>query len=116
MGMKPATRPSRWWRIIRSTIRESDFASRFGGEEFLVLLPNTDRATGLLVAEKLRVEIGHAELAGVAAISASLGVSVMPADATTADGLLRNADRALYVAKESRTQPRPLVLVGSSRK
>jgi diguanylate cyclase (GGDEF)-like protein len=88
-------------RIIRSTIRESDFASRFGGEEFLVLLPNTDRATGLLVAEKLRVEIGHAELAGVAAISASLGVSVMPADATTADGLLRNADRALYVAKES---------------
>lgn len=88
-------------QIIRSTIRDSDFASRFGGEEFLVLLPDTDRATSLLVAEKLRVEIEHAELDGVAAISASLGVSAMPADTTTADGLLRNADRALYAAKES---------------
>ena len=87
--------------IIRSTIRGGDFASRFGGEEFLVLLPNTGREIGLLVAEKLRVEIGHADLGGVAAISASLGVSAIPADAATADGLLRNADRALYAAKES---------------
>jgi diguanylate cyclase (GGDEF)-like protein len=87
--------------IIRSTIRDSDFAARFGGEEFLVLLPDTGRADALVVAEKLRSEIGHAELTGIAAISASLGVAVMPTDATTADGLLRNSDRALYAAKES---------------
>jgi diguanylate cyclase (GGDEF)-like protein len=86
--------------IIRSTIRDSDFAARFGGEEFLILLPDTDRATAVLVAEKLRAEIGNAELTGIAAMSASFGVSAIPTDATTADGLLRNADRALYAAKE----------------
>ena len=86
---------------ISSTIRESDFAARFGGEEFLVLLPDTGRGAALLVAEKLRAEIGRVELAGIAGISASLGVAVMPTDATTPEVLLRNADRALYVAKES---------------
>jgi diguanylate cyclase (GGDEF)-like protein len=87
--------------IIRSSIRDSDFAARFGGEEFLGLLPDTERDEALLVAEKLRAEIGRAELIGIAAISASLGVAVMPTDATTSDGLLRNADRALYGAKGS---------------
>jgi diguanylate cyclase (GGDEF)-like protein len=87
--------------IIGSTIRESDFAARFGGEEFLVLLPDTTRDAALLVAEKLRAEIRRAELTGIGAISASLGVAVMPADATTPEVLLRNADRALYGAKAS---------------
>jgi diguanylate cyclase (GGDEF)-like protein len=88
-------------QIISASIRESDFAARFGGEEFLVLLPDTGRGAALLVAEKLRAEIGRAELTGMSALSASLGVAVMPTDATTSDVLLRNADRALYVAKES---------------
>jgi diguanylate cyclase (GGDEF)-like protein len=87
-------------RIIDSGIRASDFAARFGGEEFLVLLPETDREAALLVAEKLRNEIQHTELAGMGSISASLGVAVMPVDAVEADELLRKADRSLYAAKE----------------
>jgi len=87
--------------IIASTIRASDFAARFGGEEFLVLLPDTDRDAALLVAEKLRSEIEHAELVGVGPITASLGLAVLPTDAGEPDDLLRKADRALYAAKES---------------
>jgi diguanylate cyclase (GGDEF)-like protein len=87
--------------IITSTIRASDFAARFGGEEFLVLLPDTDRDAALSVAEKLRSEIEHAELVGIGSITASLGLAVLPADASEPEELLRKADRALYTAKES---------------
>jgi diguanylate cyclase (GGDEF)-like protein len=86
--------------IITSTIRASDFAARFGGEEFLVLLPDTDRDAALLVAEKLRSEIEHAELVGIGSITASLGLAVLPTDAGEPEELLRKADRALYTAKE----------------
>ena len=92
---------ARTGRIITSTIRASDFAARFGGEEFLVLLPDTDRDTAMIVAEKLRSAIEHAELLGVGAISASLGLAVLPTDAGEPEELLRKADRALYDAKES---------------
>jgi diguanylate cyclase (GGDEF)-like protein len=88
-------------RIINSTIRTSDFAARFGGEEFLVLLPDTDRPGAILVAEKLRSEIENSELPGISSITASLGVAVLPADAVEVEELLRKADRALYAAKES---------------
>jgi diguanylate cyclase (GGDEF)-like protein len=88
-------------RIIRLTIRASDFAARFGGEEFLVLLPDTDRGPAMLVAEKLRTEIEHAELTGIAPISASLGLAVIPTDAATVDELIGNTDLALYAAKQT---------------
>jgi len=107
-------------RIISSTLRTSDFAARFGGEEFLILLPDTHREGAVVVAEKLRSEIETAEVAGTGSISASLGVAMLPGDAVEADELLRKADRALYSAKESgrnrvhvfasstaETQPRP---------
>jgi diguanylate cyclase (GGDEF)-like protein len=106
-------------QIIKSTLRSSDFAARFGGEEFLVLLPDTDRPAAMLVAEKLRTEIGHAELAAIDRMSASLGLAMMPEDATAVDELVRNADEALYSAKQtgrnrvrafSRRQPDPVVL------
>jgi diguanylate cyclase (GGDEF)-like protein len=85
--------------IISSSIRSSDFAARFGGEEFLVLLPGTDRPSAIVVAEKLRSEIAHAELAGIPPISASLGLAELPTDASEPEDLLRKADRALYSAK-----------------
>lgn len=87
-------------RIIDATIRASDFAARFGGEEFLILLPETDREAAMIVAEKLRREIASAELTGVSPISASLGVAVLPTDAVESEELVRKADRSLYAAKE----------------
>jgi diguanylate cyclase (GGDEF)-like protein len=87
-------------RIISSTIRASDFAARVGGDEFVIMLPDTDRDGAVDVAEKLRTEIQHAEVPGIGTISASLGVAVLPDDAADADDLLRKGDRALYAAKK----------------
>ena len=85
---------------LRSTVRESDFAGRYGGEEFLILLPDTDLASGLAVAEKLRASVATIEVSGVdRPITASVGVATLPAHGHDTPTLLRSADRALYSAK-----------------
>jgi diguanylate cyclase (GGDEF)-like protein len=85
-----------------SAVRASDFVGRLGGEEFAVVLPDTDRAGGILAAEKIRTAIATISVPGVdRRISASFGVAVMPDDAGEPDLLLRAADRALYGAKSA---------------
>ena len=87
---------------LRSALRESDFAARNGGEEFLVLLPNTDITGALFAAEKIRAAIAEIVLPGAGAlVTASVGVAVYPDHATNSDRLERLADAALYVAKRS---------------
>jgi diguanylate cyclase (GGDEF)-like protein len=79
-----------------------DFGGRAGGEEFLALLPNTDRAGALAYAERLRGVIGAITVPAVERkVTASLGVALMPEDALTDKDLLRRADRALYTAKRN---------------
>jgi diguanylate cyclase (GGDEF)-like protein len=86
--------------VITGTLRASDFAGRFGGEEFILLLPDTDRDGATEVAEKLRQAIAAIEVAGVSRpITASFGVAAVPEDAVESTLLLRAADRALYLAK-----------------
>jgi diguanylate cyclase (GGDEF)-like protein len=81
-------------------VRTSDFAGRYGGEEFIVLLPDTDRDGGAVLAEKLRTAIAQIELPEVdRAITASFGVATLPDDGLDASTLVRAADRALYQAK-----------------
>lgn len=85
---------------VGSVMRASDFVSRYGGEEFLLLLPDTERDGAVLAAEKLRQAIASIKVSGVdRAITASFGVAVMPDDAHESTLLLRIADRALYSAK-----------------
>jgi diguanylate cyclase (GGDEF)-like protein len=86
--------------LLAGSIRASDLGGRVGGEEFVVLAPDTDRAGALVLAENLRLTISRMDVDGVAdAFSASIGVAVLPEDSDTPDGLLRLADRALYAAK-----------------
>jgi diguanylate cyclase (GGDEF)-like protein len=85
---------------LRSTLRPDDFCARWGGEEFLLLLPHTEPEGARAAAELVHAAIGRIRVAAVQReISASLGVAVLPFHAMDADGLVRNADRALYAAK-----------------
>ena len=76
---------------------------RYGGEEFVAVLPETDGAQALVVAERLRANVARhrLDLASGEEVRATIsaGVAVFPADATTMDTLLRIADTALYAAK-----------------
>ena len=85
---------------VTGTLRSSDFAGRHGGEEFILLLPDTDTEGAVTVAEKLRLALASIEVPGVPrAITASFGVAAMPDDGSEPSSLLRTADRALYLAK-----------------
>jgi diguanylate cyclase (GGDEF)-like protein len=86
--------------VLRSTFRASDFGGRYGGEEFLLLLPSTDQVGALDVTEKLRHGIEALEFQQTDLhITASFGIATYPLDALDADSLVRMADRALYAAK-----------------
>lgn len=86
--------------LLCDVIRASDFAARTGGEEFVVLAPDTGTAGGVQLAEKIRAAVRELSLPGLPSLSVSVGVASLPEDATTPSGLLRAADRLLYVAKD----------------
>jgi diguanylate cyclase (GGDEF)-like protein len=87
---------------LRSVIRDSDFAGRNGGEEFAVMLPNTDASGAVLTADKIRAAIAEISLPGLElAITASVGIATYPDHATGPDRLESLADSALYLAKRT---------------
>ena len=106
--------------VLATSARASDFGGRFGGEEFIVLLPDTDRGGAAVIAEKMRVAVRALEIPGVSRpITASFGAAAIPEDASEPTILLRGADRALYLAKSrgrnrvetlSTTDPEPVEL------
>lgn len=88
-------------RLVAHT-REVDTVARYGGEEFVLLLPQTDGAGALRVAEKVRAELADAPVAtdaGPIGISLSAGVASHPDHGDGIETLLRAADQALYAAK-----------------
>jgi len=86
--------------VLQTTVRDSDVVGRWGGEEFMILLPDTDRAGAMVAAEKIREAVAKIKIVGVErAITASLGVAVLPDDGADVTTVTRNADRALYAAK-----------------
>ncbi len=87
---------------LREAIRESDFAGRSGGEEFVLFLAGTDRTGAVRVAEKVRAGLRVLRVAAMERnITASFGIACFPDDAVEAPALMRSADRALYVAKRA---------------
>jgi diguanylate cyclase (GGDEF)-like protein len=88
---------------LAQSLRSADTIARFGGEEFVIILPETDLEAAHLAAERLRLLIEHLPLrpAGTDAtpVTISLGVSTAPLHATTATALVEAADRAMYQAK-----------------
>jgi len=85
--------------ILQASIRATDFVARFGGEEFLVLLPETEAEGALVIAEKIRSSVTAHDFPGVHQVTISIGVSrVNPTDGNE-DEAVRRADTALYEAK-----------------
>jgi diguanylate cyclase (GGDEF)-like protein len=90
---------------IREQTRRADILIRYGGEEFVVILPLTSKAHARLVAEKLRGAVAATVTKAVGPrstpeVTVSVGVATFPEDASGAPELLRAADAALYQAKE----------------
>ena len=85
--------------LLLTMVRESDFVARVGGEEFMVLLPDTGRDGSLIISERIRAAIAALDFSGVDRVTASLGVAVLPDDEADAPNLVRAADRMLYTAK-----------------
>jgi len=87
---------------ISACVRESDTVARLGGDEFTVILPTlVDAAAAEVSAQNIITRLGEVfTIRGEAIVlSASIGITYFPADAMTVDGLLKNADQAMYVAK-----------------
>jgi diguanylate cyclase (GGDEF)-like protein len=89
----------RMGKILREGTRGIDLAARFGGEEFAILLVETELARGLEVAERLRATIENMSLSSAGKITASFGVAECPSSAQTAVDILKVADMLLYEAK-----------------
>jgi diguanylate cyclase (GGDEF)-like protein len=84
--------------VLRANVRTLDYVYRYGGEEFVILLPRTDEARALAVAERVRRVIAAAHPAGLE-MTMSIGLSVAGRQRIEFDELLIAADRALYRAK-----------------
>lgn len=90
--------------ILCGAVRETDFVYCYGGEEFCVLLPHTDKAAASVLAERIRSNVEEAQFEGEAnqpsgRLTASIGVASYPCDAISKDNLISCADKSLYVAK-----------------
>ena len=85
--------------IIRNTIRSADQAFRYGGDEFTIILPETNIDDAYMVAERTRKEIAAEMKALNIIVTCSIGLIHYPTNGTTFNTLMETADAALYYAK-----------------
>jgi diguanylate cyclase (GGDEF) domain len=93
-------------QIVLNCIRKTDKIARYGGDEFIVVLPNTDTATAHFVAERIRQEVSTAFIPPmdgiiISSISCSVGVSTYPVLCSNRNNLVKTSDLALYEAKHA---------------
>lgn len=90
--------------VVTAGVRRIDTAARYGGDEFVVLLPETDPTGAYVLAEKVRIgvhDMGVELPEGAPRPSLSIGVVSYPDDGSTADELMISADRAMYTSKRA---------------
>ncbi|MCL2765293.1 MAG: GGDEF domain-containing protein [Treponema sp.] len=90
-------------QVIKNGVREIDIPSRFGGEEFTVLLPDTDKHTVWNIAERLRLSIAGMKVPWdipLPQVTISMGIYTFDGNAADINSIIRRADEALYISKE----------------
>ncbi len=92
--------------LMMKSVRESDILARWGGEEFIVIAPETSKEAGCLLAEKIRMKVSehafpHASEQPLGLVSLSIGISSRSDVTENAEKLVRLADDAVYAAKDS---------------
>jgi diguanylate cyclase (GGDEF)-like protein len=91
--------------VVFQNIRKADKAARYGGDEFVIILPHTDKAGALAFAEKLHQELGSCSFlsndGNPLAVTGSFGVASFPNDASSSTELISAADDAMYLVKAS---------------
>lgn len=92
--------------ILKNSVREDDIVCRYGGEEFGIIMPGTERDSVNVLAERIRRNVeAHAfykeDIQPGGALTISSGAAAFPADADDFDGLTENADKALYQSKKN---------------
>ena len=90
--------------IFKNSIRRGDLAARFGGEEFVVILPNCEKDNAMLIANKMRETIAvekfpYQQQQPLGNLTCTFGVATFPEDADTKELLLKKADDCLYKGK-----------------
>jgi len=93
-------------KTVTQSMRETNLTARFGGEEFVVLLPDTGPPACQVVAERIRKAVAHMTVASgtekpLPQITVSLGIAAYPNHGTTLDEVLQASDRALYDSKRA---------------
>ncbi|MDH4027882.1 MAG: GGDEF domain-containing protein, partial [Nitrospirota bacterium] len=90
-------------QLIMGTIRNQDVVGRYGGDEFMVILPDADSQTALQIIERLREQVEHLEISALngrkVSITASFGIATYPENGKSPDDLLIAGDERLYRAK-----------------
>jgi len=91
-------------QIIQQTVREIDVVSRYGGDEFTIILPQTDAPGAMIIADRIRVAIAEksflTELGLDVRLTASFGVSTFPDHGLSREELIQRADQAMYAIKD----------------
>ena len=88
-------------QVLLGQIRETDLAARFGGEEFVVLMPESESEQAFACAERIRMQFGSESIPPISRlVTASFGITMLEAD-DTVTSVFKHADEALYQAKEA---------------
>jgi diguanylate cyclase (GGDEF)-like protein len=87
--------------FFQKNVRDVDIISRYGGEEFVILLPEADKEEAYTVSERLRKKLCELEIDDLPKLSISLGISSYPEDGGDIEMLIKKADAAMYAAKQS---------------